>query len=80
MSGTSPKICPALRSAKTALDAVDELDDLECPGNHGKQRRFFAFVDGIFAGVQMDVGRNAGEVRQGRLRQGRKQRDGGEFI
>ena len=80
MSGTSPKIFPGHAHADLALDAVDELDRLESARENHEERRLLAFMDGVLAGVQTNVGRSTPQVRQPGGGEGREQGYGCKFV
>jgi hypothetical protein len=50
--------------ADDALDAVDQLGDLDAPREHDEQRTFVALVHGVFARRQAQIGSRLGQARQ----------------
>ena len=66
--------------ADLAIDAVDQLDDIELSLEDQEKRGFLSLVNDEFADAQTNIGRDLRELGEiGRL-QRRKQRDGGEFF
>jgi hypothetical protein len=61
--------------ADDALDAVDDLGDLDAAGQHHEQRALVAFVHGVVAGAEPDI---AGGLRQARELLGRHRGQNGD--
>ena len=66
--------------SELALDAVDELDDFDRALEHDKQSRSFALIDGVFAGVEINVRSRPRDIRQGYWRKRGKDRNRGKFV
>ena len=66
--------------AEDALDAVEELDDLEVPVEHGEERPLVALGDCVLARLDMDVRRCLGDSAKLFLRQLGEERNGGDLV
>ena len=66
--------------SKLALDAIDELDDLDCPLEHDEQSRRFALIDRVLSGIEMDVRSRPRDIRQSDRRKRGKDRNRGKFV
>jgi len=66
--------------SKLAFDAIDELDDLDCPLDHDEQSRRLAFIDRVLSGIQMDVRSRSRDIRQSDRRKRGKDRNHGKFV
>ena len=73
--GTSPKIAPGQALAEHALDAVDELDDLDPALEHGEERALLALVHRVLTGGETDVRAGPREPLAVGRRERREQRD-----
>ena len=78
--GTSPKTSPGLALADGALDAVDELDDLDATLEQAEERALVALVRGVLARREADVGCGAGEPLALRRVEPREDRDPGDLL
>jgi hypothetical protein len=63
-TGHLPDDVAGVPLADDALDPVDELDRLDATLEHGEQRPLAAFVHGVLAGDEADVGRHPGELHE----------------